>query len=220
MEQGLWWREQQHLELVPRLEKLGTALLTIKEIEHFGAAQPGGLDERISRLAASHVGALEKRYLAREHKGWLLERIRRLRHWLVRQLVQVAADPQETEQTRAALDTLLFCENLSAQSWEYLRERPSLERLTETVQRIEETITDQFEIPVTALGATVAVGPATDGRRLPSDKETDGEGLGTPLRRAIQELLNQMLEQGPPPEWNCPAPIEPRTAHQRRKCSV
>ena len=113
---------------------------------------------------------MEKTHLGKEHEGWNLERIRRLRLWLVRKLIEVRNDRVASRATREALDLLLFCENLCAQSHEYLMERPSLERMAETVQRIEETMTDRMEEPIAPLGAAVAVGPALDVRSFTATK--------------------------------------------------
>jgi 1-acyl-sn-glycerol-3-phosphate acyltransferase len=220
MERALGWHPQNHLDFEARLEKLGRALISLKEIEQFGEVKGGVLDERIQQLAASHVTSLEKRHLGREFDGWTLERIRRLRQGLVRQLHEAADGPAEVVQTRQDLDTLLFCENLSAHSLAYLRERPSLERLTESVQRIEETVTDQLEKPVTPLGATIAIGPAFDARSVLADKRTDGKGFMGDLRAAIQELLNKLLAEGPPLEWSCPPAIEGKTDKHPVHCPV
>jgi AcrR family transcriptional regulator len=211
LERGLGWQPRPSLDLTERIVHIGHALLTVKEIERFGQAQAGTLDERIQRLAAIRIADLEKAHLGKEHEGWNLERIRRLRLWLVRKLIEVRSDPDASRAVREALDVLLFCENLSAHSHEYLMERPSLERLAETVQRIEETITDRMEEPIAPLGATVAVGPALDVRSFGAAKRA-GRAGGDPLLEALagemKKLLRGLLDQGPPPEWDCPTPVE------------
>jgi hypothetical protein len=209
LERGLGWQPQDHLGLLDRIDKLGGALLAVKEIEHFGQAQPGTLDERIAALADSYIGRLEKGHLGREHTGWPLERIRRLRLHLVGRLAEVADDAEEFRRTRRALEDLLFCENLSAQSREYLRERPSFERLTETVLRIEETVHDAEEAPIAPMGAAVTVGPALDSAGNGARAARRGpEPLVAALREAIQGLLDGILAQGPPAAWRCPPALE------------
>ncbi len=170
LERSLGWLPRRGADLPQRIVHVGHALLTVKEIERFGQGQPGTLDERIQRLAAVLIADLEKVHLGKELEGSNLERIRRLRLWLVRKLMEVRRDPEVSRATREALDVLLFCENLSAQSHEYLMERPSRERMAETVQRIEETMNDRMEEPIAPLGAAVAVGPALDVRSFQATK--------------------------------------------------
>jgi hypothetical protein len=201
-ETRLGWRPQEELDLVPRIEKLGHALLAVKEVEHFGQAQPGTLDQRIRGLVESQVATQEKFYLGKIPDGPVLERIRRLRQRLVRSLAEAPAGSAEHLRIRQALEQLLFCENLNAHSMQYLRDRPSRERLAETVQRIEETLSDEVEVAVGRMGATVSVGPALDARELSSDE------LMGQMASGIQGLLDRLLAQGPPREWNCPPPLE------------
>jgi Acyltransferase len=214
LERGLGWLPKRGLDLPQRIVRAGHAMLAVKEVERFGEAQPGTLDERIQRLATVLITDMEKAHLGKEYEGWNLERVRRLRLWLVRKLVETRGDPEATRATREALGLLLFCENLSAQSHEYLMERPSLERMAETVQRIEETMTDQMEEPIAPLGAAVAVGPALDVRSFAAAKRASRTG-GDPLLEAVaagmKDCLRTLLEQRPPPEWDCPPPFEKRT---------
>jgi 1-acyl-sn-glycerol-3-phosphate acyltransferase len=207
LEARLSWQPQDHLDLVPRIEKLASALLAIKELEHWGASQVGTLDERIQRLADSHVTLLEKKLLGRIHEEWVLKRVRRLRQVVVRQLQQTS-DSSSILSAQQALEVLLFCENLCAHSHEYLLERPSLERLTETVQRLEEIVTDQIETTVAPTGVTIAVGPAIDLRRLPGGRKQESEMLVSEVADGIQRLLDHALLQGPPAAWCCPSPVK------------
>lgn len=212
LEHRLGWRPQTALSPVARLEKLGAALVAIKEIEYLGQPQPGGLDERIGRLSGSQVDRLEKQYLGRTFDGWLLERIRRLRQHLSRQLMEKrTTDAIAAAAIKADLDVLLLCENLNAHSLAYLTEAPTPERLAETVVRIEETIADQVETPVGPMGATVRVGPAIDVRAF-LETTADRRGpdpLVQHLRGAMQGLVDELLAAGPPAAWGCPPAVFP-----------
>jgi 1-acyl-sn-glycerol-3-phosphate acyltransferase len=212
LEEDMGWKAQHDLELVPRIEKLGSALLALKEVEHLGDAQSGPLDERLSRLTTTLVAGLEKFHLGREFDNHIMERIRRLRQRLARRLVEDGGDAAVVQRSRRDLDTLLLCENLNAHSLEYLRELPGPERLSETVQRIEETIYDADEEPVGDLGAVIEVCPAIDVRSLPEAGRTGPDPLIRDLSDALKGRLNRLVAEGPPPAWSCPPSLAPRPA--------
>jgi 1-acyl-sn-glycerol-3-phosphate acyltransferase len=206
-ERHFGWAPQHHLDLMQRTEKLSEAIVALKEIEHFGRVGGGDVDARIRAFVDGQIAALEKSYFGQGFEGWYMERIRRLRQLLARRLIESATNTFAVAELYRALDQLLFCENLSAHSFEYLRERPSFERLTETVQRMEEIVSDQWDVLVGPAGVVVSVGPALDVRELTS-------GLG-PRRKdllvqevstSIQQGLDGLLAQGPPPAWRCPPP--------------
>jgi hypothetical protein len=193
LERRLGWSPQR-LPAVARIEKLASALLAVREVELLGRPQDGSLDSRLSGLVTSQVERLERRHLGRNHAGWMLERIRR-----VRQLLTQRLQSGPSAEVRADLDVLLLCENLNAHSLTYLTSRPTPERLIETLQRIEETLTDAEETPVVPLGVCVRVGPAIDLRSTPLDP-----GFARTLRDAIQREVDGLNAQGPPAEWGCP----------------
>lgn len=178
--------------------------MAIKEVEHLGRPQACPLDGRIAGLVENLVGGLEKYHLGRGFDGHPMERIRRLRLHLARRLLEFRDDAGEAARVRQNLDTLLFCENLNAQSLDYLRELPTAERLSETVQRIEETVDDGPEQLVGSLGAVVDVGPAIDPRTFPDAGRNGADPLMRELSAVLQGQLDDLLAEGPPPAWNCP----------------
>jgi 1-acyl-sn-glycerol-3-phosphate acyltransferase len=206
LESRLGWSSQEGVNLLDRIEKLGGAFLALKEIEFLGQIGTGSLDDRIRSFANSQVSRLERDHLGKNFEGWILERIRRLRQQLARLLLDKAKEKDiQTAKLKQDLDDLLFCENLSSQSMEYVREDPSPERLSETIQRIEETLHDS-EVPITPMGATVQVGEAMDVRSFDGAKARGAQDpLVQQLRINLQNLVDQLRAKGPPPAWNCPA---------------
>src|SRR5262249_38310252 len=69
----LTWPPQVHLGLIERVEKLSSAFLAVKEVEHFGQPQGGLLEDRLSRLTEFLVAPLEEQLLGRVGRGWALK---------------------------------------------------------------------------------------------------------------------------------------------------
>ncbi len=206
LERHMGWAPQRHLELLPRIEKVGGGLVALKEYEHFGEARPGCLEKRLEGLIEAKVIAHEKRHLGRTQDGLRLDRIRRIRQRLVPQLTDLTVGSEESQRLLETLEDLVLCENLNAHSLEYLRERPSLERLTEAVERLEETFHDEVEQAVAPMGVVVEIGEPLDGRRFAQGRGTDPT-VASPMRQladAMQGCLDALLVQGPPPSWGCP----------------
>src|SRR5207245_125914 len=105
-ERQLLWPPQRNLDFLPRLERIGEALLSGQEVRHFGKPRSGPLDERTRALGSALAGMQEEQYLGKRFDGVLLERVRRLRQAAVRRLA--APDPAEQRSAREALDTLLL----------------------------------------------------------------------------------------------------------------
>lgn len=210
LEVRLGWRPQTHLDLVARMEKLGSGLLAVKEVEYGVEARAGSLDERIAALVASRTSWLEDKHLNKRHDGWPLERIRRLRQHLSRKLTDPKGDAAALGEAKGDLEEMVFLENLNAQSLDYLREDPSAERLVETLQRIEETIFDADDETVAPMGVTIRLGTPIDVRALGEDAK--GEAFTAMLRARMQGLIDEQLAQGPPAEWGCPTKPRPIAA--------
>jgi hypothetical protein len=165
----------------------------------------------VTQLIQGQVERLEKQSFGKLFDGWPLERIRRLRQHLSRRLLEEKSNQMIANGIKKDLDALLFCENLNANSHRYLIEKPTPERFTETIQRLEETTTDAVEVAVVPMGVAVSVGPAIDVRSFMSRRKAERDGtdpLVQHLRGAIQEQVDRLLAQGPPPEWGCPRPKE------------
>ncbi len=212
LERSIGWSPQDALGPVARVEKLGTALVGLREVELLGATQPGTLDERTSRLVGSQLERLERLHLGKAGDGWAMERVRRVRQHLTRRLLENGTDQRVAEAIRRDLAVLLLCENLTGHSLAYLQESPTPERLVETVQRIEETIADRHETPMVPMGVQVRFGPAIDARQLftGGKAERGSDPLVVRLRPAMQGLLDSINAEGPPPAWGCPKRPHPQ----------
>lgn len=189
IERRLSWRPQRQLTLYERIYKLGHALLTVKELEYFEAAQNGELHERTSRLSDHILGPLESKWLERPSDGSVIRRVKELRKAVLPGIIEGDLSREEREGRWRDLEDMYLAQQLSLYPPRYVASRPTADRILETVERFAEDLTDdeQFHGPTTAviqLGEPVEV----ESRRR---RDADGD----PVLRAIEEQLETMLEK-------------------------
>ncbi len=79
IETRLSWRPQRQLTLIQRIRKLGTALLTLKEVEYLGRPQTGSLYKRLDHLIDGLLVPLEEEWLGGNREGDVVARVKALR---------------------------------------------------------------------------------------------------------------------------------------------
>jgi hypothetical protein len=201
LEKHFGCRPGQSGELVPRIERVTAAWLTTVARSYSVRSPAGELDIRREALLAKLLGLLESDELGRVSNGPVMERVRRLRQVNVARL----ADDANATKAEAQLDALLTCELLFSHSLAYLREKPSWERVAETVQRLAEIVWDQFAPPVAPMGVVIEVGKPIDVRAFRDDSPRPADqrdALTAQLAADIQALLDRLVIEGPPPSWN------------------
>src|SRR5205085_12112509 len=95
IEHRLTWQPQRHLPLLERIIKVGSALLSLKEIEYFGQPQAGSFAERLARLIDRLLGPLEIEWLKQAQVGAAVPRVRNLRAKMLPEMVAGTISPAE-----------------------------------------------------------------------------------------------------------------------------
>jgi len=186
IEERLGWRTRGDLPLRERVVRIGGALLALKEIEHGGTPQPGGIDERVRRLIDHLLGPIEDAWLKRRQDGDVVARVKRLRTALLPDLVAGQLSEGEAEQRWTLLAQLYLAQQLACYPGNYLNGNPPPERILETVERFEEDLTDKVR-QVSPLRALLDVGDAIE---VAPERVRGGED---PVMTAIHEQLESML---------------------------
>lgn len=189
IEARLSWAPQRQLSLVERVYKVGHALLSLKEIEYLGQAQEGTFETRILRLMDHLLVPLEKEWLNGRREANVTARVKRLRAAILPDLAAGELPEEERERRWRQLADLYLAQQLFFYPPDYVRSRPTPERILETVERFEEDLTDTARIyrPRTAL---IEVGPA-----LEVSPDHDRGAPVDPLLHGIEEQLKSMLER-------------------------
>ncbi len=187
IEQRLSWRPHADMPLGDRIEKIGGALLSLKEIEYFGAAQNGSLGERLSRLIERLLTPLETEWLKGRREKEVVQRVKLLRIAIVPEMANGSLGEAELQRRWRQLADIYLAQQLAFYPVGYWSENPTSERLLEAVEKFEEDLTDVARVhhPIRTI---VEVGEAIE----VSPERTRG-GDGDPLMTAIREQLEMML---------------------------
>ena len=189
IEHRLTWQPQDHLPLMDRIARIGDALLALKEVEYFGAAQSGTIAERIERLIDRLLAPLEAEWVKGRREQEIVGRVKLLRMALVPDMAAGTLTEAELQRRWRHLADLDLAQQLSFYPPDYLAADPTKERMLETIERFEEGLTDRARVHA-PMRAVVDVGEAIE----VSPERTRG-GEGDPLMAAIREQLETMLAE-------------------------
>jgi 1-acyl-sn-glycerol-3-phosphate acyltransferase len=196
LETRLTWRKRPRRNLVERIIHVGTGLLSLKELEVLQHTQAGTLAERLTGLVEALLVPLEKEWLKQSCPASGAERIRRLRTAIVPDLTAPDLDEAERARRWDHLADIQLAQQLLFYPSDYIRSRPTAERVLETVERFEEDITGTARIH-RPLHAVVLVGEALEvGTARERGKEEDL--LMTQLQCRLQALVDELANASTP----------------------
>ena len=186
LEKRLTWIPRKGESSEDRARLLGSALLGLKEIEHFGSVQVGEIPERIERLVSSTLDPVETHWLKSPQKGSVIARVKRLRTAILPEIVKGELSESEKEERWRHLEIIYNAQQMSFYPTNYLTQGAPPEHLLETIERFEEDITDVARI-YSPLRAIIQVG---DPLVVSTEKEK-----GNPLMQRVEDSLSRMIEE-------------------------
>jgi hypothetical protein len=142
IEARLTWTPRRGAPLVERLERIGVALVGLKELELVGEIRPGTWSERLIRLINDILVPLEIEWGIKKREADVPARVRSLRAAILPDMVDGGISDTERERRWSQLAQLYLAQQLSLYSADYLAGTPSTDRVLETVERLEEDLTD------------------------------------------------------------------------------
>lgn len=140
LESRLFWRPRVGLALADRVYKFAEAALALKELEYIGEAQPGRLVTRIRSLIEHVLTELERRHELKSPGQSVPERIKNVRRACLEKLAQCGDDSSRATAMNRELDDVFFVVQLYSYPGDYVSERPTVERLAETIDKFEEDV--------------------------------------------------------------------------------
>ena len=203
IEQRLSWQSQRDLPLMQRLIKVGMALLTLKELEHFESSQEGSLGQRMERLIEHLLAPLEEEWLGQSQQGSVIPRVKSLRMKILPAMVRREVAEDERQRRWKQLADLYLVQQISCYPPDYLSKFPSRDRILETLQRFEEDLTDQVQVQgafkvVIEIGEAIEVSPKRD-------RQAEVDPLMHQVETTLQDMLDELAKESPLWEQGGPA---------------
>jgi 1-acyl-sn-glycerol-3-phosphate acyltransferase len=194
VEDRLFWRPKKHLSLQERIISIANALLSLKELEYYQSVQTGSLADRIQTLANRVLSDAEIRYAGTASVGSLPERVKEIR----RRIIQLQSLPEisdaEMIQYEADMQSMFFVTQLYSYPGDYLIQKPSVERIAETIDKFEE---DVLGAPYPSVhgpkSVTIEFAPPI---RIPKGKENklSAADLTKQMQFEVQRMLDELNE--------------------------
>jgi 1-acyl-sn-glycerol-3-phosphate acyltransferase len=185
IENRLTWGHQK-MPMSDRIHKVGSALLALKELEYLGQADNGEVGPRLGKLANTILGPLEDKWLKERHEDSVPTRVKRLRTAILPDMTKGDLDETESQRRWKDLADLYLAQQLFHYPPNYVQSNPSPERVLETLERLEEDLTDKISRHGD-LHATITVGKPIE---VSPDRP---RGVADPLMGQVHDQLVTML---------------------------
>jgi 1-acyl-sn-glycerol-3-phosphate acyltransferase len=161
IETRLTWKPRGDLPLIERLQRVGSSIVGLQELELVGEIRPGGIHERLARLIDDILVPLEAEWKVKKRERDVPGRVRALRSAILPDMVDGGITEAERARRWEQLARLYRAQELSLFPAGYLEGSPSVERVLETVERLEEDLTDVATVH-RPIAVTVQVGEPID----------------------------------------------------------
>jgi hypothetical protein len=192
LEERLLFKPRPGSALHERIIQIGEVLLTIKEKEKLGhvCEGQGDLPVRLAQLTEALLERLESEHLKKSPSAETVPlRVKALRRHLLGVWADEKGDAAARHQARAALDDVQLVLQLYSYPGDYLSEKPSIERMAETIEKFEEDIYGAAR-PKGRRRAHVLLGEPIDLKQLHAERARgSAHNLTVQLEDAIQALM-------------------------------
>ncbi|XZE20518.1 1-acyl-sn-glycerol-3-phosphate acyltransferase [Pirellulaceae bacterium SH449] len=190
LETRLSWMKDDSRTTLQRIHRIILAMLCLKEVEYFGSAQSGTIVERQQRLVDHLLNPLEEKWLGKPNPNdSLIPRIKALRMKIVPELTTGELLESERDSRWQQLSKIYLAQQIASYPAEYLVSPTTDTRILETIERLEEDLTDKAGVHG-PLEAIIEIDRAIE---VPADRAPKGEE--DPIMRELRERLQSMLDR-------------------------
>ena len=189
LEKRLTWTLLKETTTLQRIHRITLAMLSLKEIEYLGAAQQGSIEERQQRLVDHLLCPLEQEWLGKTVVDTIIPRIKSLRMRIVPELAAGELDERERERRWTQLSRIYLSQQIASYPPDYIVSPTTDTRILETVERLEEDITDRAGVH----GPLEVIIEIDEPIEVPTDRTPRGEE--DPIMKRLRERMQSMLDR-------------------------
>ncbi len=189
LEKRLTWTLLKETTTLRRIYRITLAMLSLKEIEYLGAAQLGSIEERQQRLVDHLLCPLEQEWLGKTVVDTIIPRIKSLRMRIVPELTTGELDDRERERRWTQLSRIYLSQQIASYPPDYIVSPTTDTRILETVERLEEDITDRAGVH----GPLEVIIEIDEAIEVPTDRAPRGEE--DPIMKRLRDRMQSMLDR-------------------------
>jgi len=189
LEKRLTWTLLKETTTLKRIHRITLAMLCLKEIEYLGSAQQGNIVERQQRLVDHLLCPLEQEWLGKTIVDTIIPRIKSLRMKIVPELTTGELDERERERRWTQLSQIYLSQQIASYPPDYIVSPTTDTRILETIERLEEDITDRAGIH----GPLEVIIEVDEAIEVPTDRTPRGEE--DPIMKRLRERMQWMLDR-------------------------
>ena len=189
IEDRLTFRRLPGASLLDRIDRVGHALLSLKELEYFGEVRTGSYVERQKHLVEHLMRPIEEEWLGKVQTDGIVMRVKDVRMRIFPDIAHGKVDAEEKKRRYRQLEDTYLAQQVTFHHPNYLTEEPTWERILETIRRFDEDLTDHARV-IRPWHVIIDVGEPIEVSSK-RDKSLDHD----PITREIQTVLNTRLTE-------------------------
>lgn len=195
LERSIHWRPRTDQPLAERIYSFAAAAVALKELEYIGSTQPGPLPQRVRGLIEHVLGGMERSHGLTLRDQTVPERVKDVRRACLEKLESANGDPAATGGLDQQLADLFFVVQLFSYPGDYVAERPTTERLAETIDKFEEDVLGYRTARIRgARRAIVQFGEAIDVGEF-AESAPQPRKAAAPLTEALERHVQRLLDR-------------------------
>ena len=191
LEHSIHWYSKNELSLSERIYRLGGAVMALKELEYLGKVTEGTLSERTPFLADTILRKHEEKYEVAKISNTIPERVKELRRRTIGMMDEAGTDnPALDEEIRRNLAEYMLVVQLFSYPGNYVAENPSVERVAETLDKMEEDLLGiESALPRGERSVQIRFGEPIV---IPSERK---RGIATEITHQLENAVQTMLDE-------------------------